>query len=437
MSSEQSELINKLISMKTETKNIDYKEKMNWENAASDQKLKIIKDILAMANTQDGGKIVFGIRDDDYEFVGLDDNELASFDQTKINEYLHKYSDPKHSCQVYKYSVDGKNLVLIDVPEFDEVPIICKTNAGSSIDSKQILKGGQIYIRTQKASSEAIPSSQEMRDLVRRSVIKKGDELLNNIKYLLNGETEKLDDTGNKSFAEEIEEAAKYINDNIGEGLAGMGSWEVIIYPLDYSPERIGDQKKLKDLISKSEVMIRGWNFPHTDSHGAAGNFDKGVQSHTIWNRYREGYRAYKSGLFFWKRALWEDIEGFRSRKGSNVLSVIGAIWSLTEFILFAYRYYQDILQDNDKVRIKVSLNGIKNRVLDDPDRQIHIRDDYYKSLNESTVFEKVYPYIDIKLSHKEIAANIAKSIILIFNGDELTGKFICDWQTRFLERKF
>ena len=164
--------ISQLIKIKTESKNLDYKESLNWDKSSDEEKQRITKDILAMANTQDGGRIVFGIRDSDFEFIGLSDDDFKSFDQTKVNDFLHKYTEPKFSCQVYKYLIDEKYVVVIDIPEFQEVPIICKKDAHSSIDNKQILKKGQIYIRTEKASSESIPSVQEMRELLGRAIAK-------------------------------------------------------------------------------------------------------------------------------------------------------------------------------------------------------------------------------------------------------------------------
>jgi EAL domain-containing protein (putative c-di-GMP-specific phosphodiesterase class I) len=178
--------IKELIYLRTETKNLDYKEKMNWLNAPKENKIGIIKDILAMANTLGGGKILFGIQDSMFEFVGISDEEFQSFDPTKINDLLHQYSDPKFSCEVYKREIDNKKIVIIDVPEFVEIPIICRKDFHSPSTNQHVIKQGQIYIRTNKGTSESISSADEMRDLLERATKTKSDELILIIEGLIN-----------------------------------------------------------------------------------------------------------------------------------------------------------------------------------------------------------------------------------------------------------
>jgi predicted HTH transcriptional regulator len=136
--------IEHFLQLKSEGKNLDYKQGLNWATCSNDEKAEIVKDILAMSNTQDGGRIIFGVRDNDFEPLGMSDEESASFDQTKINDFLHKYTDPKFTCHVYKRVVDGKKFVIIDVPEFTETPIVCKQDANSSKGGKLILRRGQL-----------------------------------------------------------------------------------------------------------------------------------------------------------------------------------------------------------------------------------------------------------------------------------------------------
>lgn len=166
--------IKKLIEIKSENKNLDYKEFLNWLTATTDEKLDLIKDILAMANTQDGGKLVFGVKDNDFNFVGLSNSDFDSLDTTKINDFLHKYADPTFSCIVYKHEIDSKLTIVIDVPEFKDTPIICKADAHSSKKPNQlILKKGQMYIRTDKGTSQSISAAEEMRELLTRAVQKR------------------------------------------------------------------------------------------------------------------------------------------------------------------------------------------------------------------------------------------------------------------------
>jgi predicted HTH transcriptional regulator len=71
------ELLRRLLNRKAETRNLDYKEAFNWFSSTNDQKCEIIKDILGMLNTQDGGRIVIGVADDDHIPIGVDQQSFV------------------------------------------------------------------------------------------------------------------------------------------------------------------------------------------------------------------------------------------------------------------------------------------------------------------------------------------------------------------------
>lgn len=426
--------IKQLLALKTETKNLDYKKGINWGTISKEEKLDIIKDILAMANTQDGGRIVFGVRDDDYEHVEISEEDYQSFDQTKVNDLLHNYTEPKHSCQVYKHKIDNKYIVVIDTPEFEEVPIICKTDFHSSDDpNKQILKKGQIYIRTDKATSEVISSSDQIRELLGRALTKKGDELLHSIDRLIKGKSLKPTEESREKYGEEIKEAEAFLSQNIGEELRNRGYFEIYVYPTSYLPNRIPDQTKIRELIRKAQVDLTGWPFPHTHPSNVS-NFVYGTQSFTIFDIYREGYRAYKSGLFIWKKAFWEDVDERRSDDGKRVLSYPYLIYLITEIFLFLKRYFEQIAPESD-LHFKIVLKGTKDRKPISFDR-MH---DFFFTLNtsnEDTIpLEDDIKVVELTASYKDIAKRVVRQILLVFNWD-ITEEFIDQLQTKLIEGK-
>lgn len=430
-----------IINLKSETKNIDFKEKLNWDKCNKDERIKIIKDILAMSNTQDGGKIIFGVEDKTYSLVGLSDAESNSFDQTKINDFLHKYTDPIISCQVYKDEIKNNKIVIIYVPEFNEVPIICKKDYHSSKDSSiQILRRGHIYIRTDKASSEIISSADNMRDLIGRSIIKKGDELLKMIEHLIKGKTIKPEKNTKELYNSELENGEKKILDKIVSKLKEYrGSWEVLSFPTIYNGKRINDIPKIKEIINKSTVSLRGWDFPHSekreDENGSIFNFNNGVQSYTIWGRHIESYCTFQSGLFIWKSVF---IENFLNEKNSNtnVLSFINIIWCFTEILLFLKRFYNYIALE-DSVYIKITLDGCKDRRIVSLKPERPIWGNYKYNIDDPIVIEENIKVVELKSKYKEIANNFSKNVFHLFNWDNVSEQMIEELQTNLIEKKY
>lgn len=424
------------LNTKTETKNKDFKEDLNWDSCNKSEKIEIIKDILAMSNTQDGGIILFGVRDSDYEFIGIPDESFDSFDQTKVNDLLNEYTEPKFTCQVHKHIFQEpkyfeKKIVIIIVPEFKVIPIICKKNFTNS-SQKLILRCGAIYIRTEKASSESIPSSSEMKDLIQRATIKNGDELLKNIELLIKGQVLKGSDKESLSnYQTEINGSLDFLKKNIGDKIKGFGYWQFISHPSIYNSERLKEPKDIDELIRKSEVYILGWNLPNTDEDNAS-NFLSGRQSYTVWNEYIEGYRAYLSGLFLWQRTFVEDNEKFNI-KGRRVVDFIRTIRYVTEILLFLKRYYSEIIKDGELI-LNIYLENISGRQIHTPGPALGIKGNMYIARENNLPIERVISFLDLKIHWQEIANEIIRKIFIVFNADDITKETIAMWQEKLLK---
>lgn len=144
-----------------------------------------------------------------FEPVGLSDADYVSFDTTKVNDFLQRFTDPRASCEIQKLTFDGRKLVVIDVSEFSDVPIICKKDTNSSKESSRlILKSGALYIRTDKATSVQVPSVEEMRELLNRAMLKRSDQLLETIEGLFKGNPRK-NESEIQQYDKEINAAIK------------------------------------------------------------------------------------------------------------------------------------------------------------------------------------------------------------------------------------
>jgi hypothetical protein len=426
--------LQELLAQKTETRNLDCKASFSWDTADNDAKCELVKDILAFLNTQDGGLIVVGVRDDTLEPVGMTDADFSSFDVTKVNDFLHRYTDPQSFCEVQKLTVDGLKFAVINVVEFKDIPIICKKAANSSKDpSKTILKLGGVYIRTEKATSVLVPSSEEMRDLVNRAVLKRGDQLLSTIRTLLRGNPP-AEETEIKRYDREISETRKYFKEVLPPDFEEHGHWEVISMPQVYSRERVPSITAVYKSLVESEVSLRGWNFPHFDRK-AMSNFSDGRQSHTAFMHHVEAHRAYQSGLFVWRSLYWENFSDFAKQHG-KVLSFVNVIYTVTEFLLFFKRYYERIAPDAS-VRFSIEMTDIKDRALVATDYPELFNFGKHVAAERGLVIEKDYAVAELRASAEEIAISIVQKIFEVFNWNAPDANMIRGWQQRLLSRTF
>lgn len=387
-----------------------------------------------MSNTRDGGKIILGVRNDDFEPIGMTADDYESFDPTTLNDLLEKYTEPKHSCLLYKKEIDGNKFIIIDIPEFTEEPIICKKDANSSLrNNKIILKKPYVYIRTKKATTEIIPTVQEMRELLGRSIAKKGDKLLHSIELLIKGKPIETSSEEKLSYSKEIAAASDFLKEKLNDYINKYGYWEFYAHPTSYIQTRVNKPNDLKEYIQKSEVRLRGWDFPHT-SWDTASSFTRGWQSYTISDRVNqmEGYRVYQSGLFIFKGILEEDLE-FNSSNGF-LLSYINTIWSITEFFLFLKRYYKQISSEED-IYYCLILNKAKDRQLISANPSIKLSENYI--CEENTI--KIEGYIkgvELSASFKGIANSVIQKIFWGFKASDIAEQTIDQWQTQLLEKK-
>jgi|SRR3989339_1284635 len=174
----------------SETRGFDYKKAESWDSC----KFGLVKDILAMSNTQDGGTIVLGVSQNDvtgqFEYLGFqDDEQLKDYDVTKVSDFTNTFANPEVNIEIFADEYENKKYIFIIVKEFKNIPIICKKNSSNNSE----LKNGCVYIRTDSAksipiTSQGIESVTEMRKLLDLAITKQKEELLENIRRIVGTE---------------------------------------------------------------------------------------------------------------------------------------------------------------------------------------------------------------------------------------------------------
>jgi predicted HTH transcriptional regulator len=165
-----------------ERPDLDYKASVSWDELPKRNKAELIRDMIALANSDVPGYIVIGASDDGgvvRSYDGLSDQQVESFDPSKIAEKSKRYADPEIRFDLYKPIVDGKRYVVIRVSPFECLPHICRTNYDD------VLEEAAIYVRGEGARTMKIASAEYMRRIIDRAIQISADTLVNRIRKLL------------------------------------------------------------------------------------------------------------------------------------------------------------------------------------------------------------------------------------------------------------
>ncbi len=131
----------------------------------SDKQLfaKVVRAVLGMTNRRDGGLVIIGVDDNGGVLtqVGLNAADLSTWKYDDVADSFAAYADPSVSFELEIREHDGKNYVVLQVQEFEEIPVLCKK------DYPQVLRAGACYVSSRrKPETTEIPSQADMRDLL-------------------------------------------------------------------------------------------------------------------------------------------------------------------------------------------------------------------------------------------------------------------------------
>lgn len=412
-----------LLDQQSESRRLDYKAAMRFEGPKA--RGEIAKCLLAFANSG-GGDLVVGVKESASGFVEdpLSPDERDTWDPTALGNFLRGRATQLPELRVSYVPVADGHVVLVEISHFTELPIICSRDLDH--EGVKILRSGALYVRTVDAKCQEVATADEMRDVVQRAVTRSGDRLLSQIRELVGPSTPHDVQSPTPEFSAEIVDSEAWF---LELGLNGP-AWQFSVHPVRYESERLA-RSRLRESRDRAAVSIRGWSVPHVDKE-RSGNFRDGIQSQTDFSRYREAHRAYRSGLFVWRRALAEDLAG---GVPSQSLSYVSAIWSITEHLLFAARWASDEFESEDVV-LSWRVEGITGRSLwVEPGSGIVLHDNY-RSEEDELRREVQLTGLELKLGWEELAVAWAVELFELFNA-ELGAAVVEEWQAKFLERRF
>jgi len=195
-----------------ERPDLDYKGPINWNEWSNRGKADLVRDMMALANSDIPGYIIIGVTDDGgvvRSYDGLSDEQIESFDPSKIADKIKRFADPEVRFELYKPAVDGNRYVVIRVLPFQTVPHICNNSYAD------ILEEAAIYVRGEGARTIKVPSAEYMRRLVDRAIQISADTLVDRIRRLV-GAVKERETTPYRRFESQIAEVRKLIRGKDG-----------------------------------------------------------------------------------------------------------------------------------------------------------------------------------------------------------------------------
>lgn len=172
-----------LLSGGSETRNFDVKGPIAWPQKTSRARYELVRDILAFSNTPDGGTILIGVAPSTHVVLGMDDTGVKTWDTTKVAQGCAVFGSPPPLVHVCYPIVDGKQLVMLEIAPFAEVPTVCREEAKEG--SVVILRKAGLYIRTSMAQTVEIHDEEQIRSLIEQAMNRKAEHLLAQIRGLV------------------------------------------------------------------------------------------------------------------------------------------------------------------------------------------------------------------------------------------------------------
>ena len=200
------------------------------------------------------------------------------------------------------------------------------------------------------------------------------------------------------------------------EKVKSRGHWRVVIRPGRFVERRIPRISSLYPIIQKTAVQLRGWDFPHVDTHTKPHIDVDWLGQESEWQEFLEIWRFYQSGQFVDIAGIWED---WRDKSDptwkSGVLLGIGdTLFRFTEIYEFAARLALTEV-GNELMYIEVTINGLAGRKLwDDSHDSGRVYKQYEASLQELP-FKQELPRDELVTQPRELALRPAIELFARF----------------------
>jgi len=336
-----------------ESRELDYKGPCAWD--AKDKKAccELVKDVLALANTN-GGWVILGVSEtaEGFCWEGLSASQVKTFDTTRVNQFLQRYADPPLNTTLHKAKVDGKNYVIIEVPHFSDTPHVCQK------DYPGVLTSPTIYVRTANNESAPLKSSAAFHAIVERAVRNRSDQLLAALRTILTHGTAPPEPTDEEGYEGQIDGARSKLMALV-DARQDYPLRETAFYPNRFSEGRLSIPQ-VKEMARAGGVSYWGWPFIHVDlgpdgstyaiQDGLEGFLDRG-------NEYPQFWQFRQSGLLFTRQGL-----GMKARRsGDPTLDFEDFSCLVCDAVRTIGAVYDGYVDQDENITLRFSLLNVKD----------------------------------------------------------------------------
>ncbi len=424
-----------------ESTNIDAKGPMEWDGDESSAGL--TKDILALANSRDGGVIVVGKEEPQpgkFLLTGLSEPQAASFETTKVANWVNSRCSPPVSLVCYRQEHQGRPFVVIAVSEFHDVPVICtKQYELAGKPPKVLLRRGAVYVRTANAESAPLASAEDMRQLIGLATTKRADQMLAMFQAMTKGRPLLAEKPHEELFQGEREEVRTALASEF-KGQAEQGAWTFLCHPVRHLPARWEETDTLKAVLNKSVVRVRQEFPPIT--------YGTHVREWGICNRhYDDAFGLTRSGQFMSIRLFRENPLPFKDPWqpvfGEPKPDIPAGQWldfklnlsSAIEFFMFLSRFAESF-EVGEEVVYEVAAEPLAGRRLVTMDATMFAFLPTEPCPAKTFRRRKVVPVEILRASWEELCAKTLHGFFELFPGLTTTSEGMRKWIEHFKDRK-
>jgi hypothetical protein len=405
-----------------ESKELDYKAPCSWNSGDKKALCELVKDILAFGNTK-GGYLVIGVheKNNGWEFEGLSDDQLATFDTTKVNQFINKYADPPINVSVEIVRHQNKSFIIIGVPKFADTPHICQK------DFPGVLYEATVYVRTDNNESAPIKKSSDFRMLLESALSNRSEQLLKSFRTILkHGESHEQKKNDEDQFLIQSDLARQRSNELNPIVDKNYGYRETIFYPSTFE-ENAFDLDQLKKMAHQASVNYTGWPFLYINENDRGQSYvvDNGLETLIAGKDVFHGgdgfyfWKFFRSGLLYTNELFLDDSYLRAHGKEDKILDFDRLSQMAGLAVDCLCRLYKEYIDDETEINMHFKLRGLKDKFIGSVSgNRMFFRGIYVSKISETT-FSAVHSRTEWNAGLIDHAIEICNHVLQRFNWSE------------------